>query len=73
MYGLSIDVSGGDNCMMLLPHSSSHQLLACCASGVEFAQLSDGRHLCLTCIGSVIVDNTDIQPLYQEVLQYYTR
>jgi hypothetical protein len=39
--------------------------------GEEFASLSDDRFLCLTCIGSVVVDTREAQPLYDEVLAFY--
>ncbi|GFH11178.1 LIM zinc-binding domain-containing protein, partial [Haematococcus lacustris] len=39
--------------------------------GVEFVQLSEGRFLCLTCLGSVVLDTKDVQPLYEEVMAFY--
>jgi len=49
----------------------------CCACsqwqprGEEYARLADGRSLCLTCLGSVVVDTRDAQPLYDEVMAFY--
>ena len=35
---------------------------------VPFAQLPvDGRYLCLDCLGSVVLDTKEAQPLYQKV------
>jgi len=36
-----------------------------------YAQLGDGRYLCLDCLGSAVLDNKDVQPLYDEVLAFF--
>jgi len=33
--------------------------------------LQDGRHSCLTCVDSIVVDTADCQPLYQDVLYFF--
>ncbi|GBG60971.1 hypothetical protein CBR_g18569 [Chara braunii] len=41
------------------------------ARDAQFADLDDGRKLCLECCGTVIVDTNDAQPLITEVLNFY--
>lgn len=36
-------------------------------TGVEYAPVGDGRHLCMECMATVVVSTKDSQPLYQEV------
>ncbi|KAF8064573.1 DA1 [Scenedesmus sp. PABB004] len=50
---------------------------ACCACGrlqpraEEWVGLQDGRVLCLECLGTVVIDTKDAQPLYDEVLGFF--
>uniref|UniRef100_A0A061QI22 Lim domain-containing protein isoform 2 n=1 Tax=Tetraselmis sp. GSL018 TaxID=582737 RepID=A0A061QI22_9CHLO len=39
--------------------------------GDEYVALQDGRHVCYTCLGTIVVDTADCQPLYSEVLAFY--
>jgi len=41
------------------------------ARGEEYVALQDGRHSCLTCVDSIVVDTADCQPLYQDVLYFF--
>ncbi|KAI8473875.1 MAG: hypothetical protein J3K34DRAFT_466141 [Monoraphidium minutum] len=50
----------------------------CCACGrleprgAEWVVLQDGgRHVCLECLGTIVVDTRDAQPLYKEVLEFF--
>lgn len=38
----------------------------------EWVSLQDGRHLCLQCLDTLIIDTKEAQPLYDEVLRFYT-
>lgn len=38
----------------------------------EWVSLQDGRQLCLECLDTLVVDTKDAQPLYDEVLQFFT-
>ena len=60
------------------PAHSSDATPQCCACarleprGAEWPALQDGgRRLCLDCLGSVVVDTRDAQPLYREVLAFF--
>jgi predicted Fe-S protein YdhL (DUF1289 family) len=37
--------------------------------GEEWGELHDSRQLCLSCLGSVVTDTRDAQPLWQNVLR----
>ncbi|KAG2497855.1 hypothetical protein HYH03_004121 [Edaphochlamys debaryana] len=56
---------------------AKEDLVVCCACtrlqrhGQEHARLPDGRHLCLHCLGSVVLDTRDAQSLYEDVLAFY--
>ncbi|PRW57394.1 DA1-related 1-like [Chlorella sorokiniana] len=39
--------------------------------GEEWGELHDSRQLCLSCLGSVVTDTRDAQPLWQNVLSYF--
>lgn len=39
--------------------------------GSEYVQLQDGRHLCLSCLGTIVEDTSAAQPLYDQVLEFY--
>jgi hypothetical protein len=39
--------------------------------GAGWARLSDGRALCLPCLGTAIADTTAAQPLYDDVLAFF--
>ncbi|KAG2497852.1 hypothetical protein HYH03_004119 [Edaphochlamys debaryana] len=53
------------------------RLVRCCGCtriqkhGEEWPPLPDGRHLCLHCLGSVVLDTREAQPLYEDVLAFY--
>lgn len=55
------------------PSHSQDGTPSCCACGrlqkrgLEGVGLNDGRHLCLQCLDSIVVDTKDAQPLYDEV------
>lgn len=42
----------------------------CCADE-QWADLDDGRALCLSCLTTMVVDTQACQPLYEDVLQFY--
>lgn len=48
-------------CQRLQPHSE------------QWADLDDGRALCLCCLGTVIPNTTTAQPLYDSILDFYLR
>lgn len=47
--------------------------VSCCSCGrlqpqsEEWVGLQDGRHLCLACLDTLVIDTKDAQPLYDEV------
>ncbi|WIA18924.1 hypothetical protein OEZ85_003595 [Tetradesmus obliquus] len=51
--------------------------VSCCSCGRlqpladEWASLQDGRHLCLECLDTLVVDTKDAQPLYDEILRFF--
>ncbi len=47
-------------------HRHSHR-----HAGEEWAELPDGRPLCLRCLCGVTLDTQDAQPLYDQVLAFY--
>ncbi|KAL4528678.1 hypothetical protein Ndes2437A_g03227 [Nannochloris sp. 'desiccata'] len=49
------------SCLRLQPHSE------------QWADLDDGRVLCLLCLGTVIPNTTAAQPLYDSILDFYLR
>jgi hypothetical protein len=51
-------------CERLEPRRRSSGL----SSNKSWVQLPDGRHLCLACLESIVVDTQDAQPLYNKVL-----
>eukprot|EP00198_Chlamydomonas_reinhardtii_P013404 XP_001702741.1 metalloprotease [Chlamydomonas reinhardtii] len=51
---------------ILSPHLTSPH-----PPGEEWAPLPDGRPLCLGCLGSVVLDTADAQPLYGELMDWY--
>ncbi|GAX75548.1 hypothetical protein CEUSTIGMA_g2991.t1 [Chlamydomonas eustigma] len=55
------------------------QVVQCCSCsryqsqrGPQFVNLEEGRNLCLECVSSVVLDTKDAQPLYEDVLNFYT-
>ncbi|CAK9264299.1 unnamed protein product [Sphagnum jensenii] len=38
---------------------------------VQYAQLGDGRNLCLECLDTAVLDTKACQPLYREILNFY--
>lgn len=38
---------------------------------VQYAQLGDGRNLCLECLETAVLDTKACQPLYREILNFY--
>ncbi|KAK9790731.1 hypothetical protein WJX73_001972 [Symbiochloris irregularis] len=40
-------------------------------NGQVWVEVQKGRHLCLDCLDSVVVDTQDAQPLYNKVLDFY--
>jgi hypothetical protein len=50
-----------DSCALALCHP------VCCRRVCIYCVLQDGRHLCLECLDTLVVDTKDAQPLYDEV------
>ncbi|GBF95244.1 hypothetical protein Rsub_08275 [Raphidocelis subcapitata] len=59
------------------PAHSADGTPTCCACqrleprGAEWPPLSDGRRVCLECLGTIVADTPDAQPLYREVLEFF--
>lgn len=54
------------------PSYPPHIVLPRPPAGQEFVRLSDGRDLCLGCLDTIVVDTADAQPLYGEVLKFFS-
>eukprot|EP00882_Tetradesmus_deserticola_P008575 GHRQ01009043.1.p1 GENE.GHRQ01009043.1~~GHRQ01009043.1.p1 ORF type:complete len:380 (+),score=110.79 GHRQ01009043.1:620-1759(+) len=59
------------------PSHYADSTVSCCSCGRlqpqadEWASLQDGRHLCLECLDTLVVDSKDAQPLYDEILSFF--
>lgn len=42
-------------------------------TGTAWADLDDGRALCLDCLHTLVADTADCQPLYDDILRFYAR
>eukprot|EP00884_Botryococcus_braunii_P000692 jgi/Botrbrau1/10623/Bobra.154_1s0013.1 len=56
-------------CERLEPRRESKGL----TNNKSWVQLPDGRHICLACLESIVVDTDDAQPLYNKVLAFYAQ
>eukprot|EP00878_Enallax_costatus_P028415 GHUV01030692.1.p1 GENE.GHUV01030692.1~~GHUV01030692.1.p1 ORF type:complete len:380 (+),score=79.94 GHUV01030692.1:399-1538(+) len=60
------------------PRHYSDGTLQCCSCGrlqpqqEEWVGLQDGRQLCLQCLDHLIIDTKEAQPLYNDILNYYS-
>ncbi|EIE27209.1 hypothetical protein COCSUDRAFT_11485, partial [Coccomyxa subellipsoidea C-169] len=42
-----------------------------CPRAEHWAQLEEGRHICLACLDSIVVDTQDAQPLYAKIMTFF--
>ncbi|KAG1368543.1 hypothetical protein COCNU_14G010110 [Cocos nucifera] len=65
-------------CKSIVPHTSVMALLGVAAVNgwrlprdTKYVTLDDGRKLCLECLNSAIMDNSECQPLYLDIQEFY--
>jgi hypothetical protein len=52
------------------PRCASCERLRPHAQAGDWAELEDGRQLCLPCLGTIVTDTHDAQPLWHSVLRW---